>query len=183
MPYYRRNHIGEYFFITLVTRNRMQLFHDESARRLLHIAIKETQLQRPWKMDAIVLMPEHIHMLWIMPQNDNDYSTRISILKRKFTNTYLGSGGREASVPEGQKKRRLHGVWQQKFWEHTIKDAKDYNMHLDYIHTNPVRHGYVEKPKDWPWSSFNRHVKDGHYESDWQGRTDLPENTGYLWME
>jgi putative transposase len=66
-------------------------------------------------------------------------------------------------------KRHEAAIWQRRFWEHTINDEEDFEMHLDYIHYNPVKHGYVDRPADWAWSSFQRYVKEGIYENDWIG--------------
>jgi len=134
-------------------------------------------------MEAIVLLPDHLHMLWRMPEGDADYSTRIAATKKRFTRSYLAAGGAEAPVRPGQRRHRLRGVWQPRFWEHTIRDARDYHRHLDYIHLNPVKHGLVASPREWPHSSFHRYVEMGWYEPDWCGRTDLPGNIEYVWPE
>ncbi|MBS3733633.1 MAG: transposase [Phycisphaerae bacterium] len=183
MPHYRRRHDGELFFLTLVTQGRMSIFKHSRFRRALSEAMRTTQARHPWETTAVVLLPDHLHMIWRLPTSDKDYSTRITSLKRLFTRAYLAAGGKEASVPAGQRRKRRRGVWQRKFWEHTIRDAKDFRMHLDYIHLNPVKHGYVDRPRDWPWTSFHRHVAQGWYEPDWCGCVDLPHSTDYLWME
>ena len=183
MPNYRRNYEGEVFFFTVVTRCRRALFAEESNRRLLSSAIRSVQDQWPWEMAAIVVLPDHLHMLWRMPADDTDYSRRIALLKRRFTKAYLASGGQEAPVAPGQARHRLRGVWQRRFWEHTIRDARDFRVHLDYIHLNPVKHGLAERPGDWQWSSFARYVEMGSYEPDWCGRSDLPENVEYVLPE
>ena len=183
MPNYRRNYVGEHFFFTLVTRQRIRVFHRARWRRRLSEAIEQTQRERPWDMTGIVLLPDHLHMLWRMPRGDTDYSGRISVLKRRFTQAYLAGGGREAPVSTAQRAKRFRGVWQRKFWEHTIRDARDFRMHLDYIHLNPVKHGLAETPRDWAWSSFHRYVEQGMYEPDWCGRVDLPGSVEYVWGE
>ncbi len=181
MPVYRRNYEGEIFFFTIVTCNRMRIFDNAKYRSMLSDAIKKTRKDYPWEMAGIVLLPNHLHMIWELPQNDTNYSRRISLIKRHFTESYLASGGREAIVSASKKIQRYRGVWQRKFWEHTIRNAKDFRMHLDYIHGNPVKHDLSETPADWPWSSFRRYVDMGWYESNWQGRTDLPDNVEYVW--
>jgi putative transposase len=142
--------------------------------------IEEVKAESPWQMDAIVLLPDHLHMLWKTPPHDLDYSTRIAVLKKRFTDTFLKAGGRECRVLSGQTRHRRRGVWQERFWEHTIRDLKDYRLHLDYIHSNPVKHGLVELPIEWPWSSFHRYVKQGLYERDWCGHVELPGTVEYL---
>ncbi|MFW5733142.1 MAG: REP-associated tyrosine transposase [Planctomycetota bacterium] len=180
MPSYRRNYHGEYFFLTVVTASRRPLFEDEANRNILSIALRKTLAERPFEITAIVLLPDHLHMIWRMPEDDSDYSTRLSIIKDRFTRSYLAAGGTEASVSPGKRMKRHRGVWQPKFWEHTIKDARDFHMHVDYVHLNPVKHGWVKSPRDWPWSSFHRYVRCGWHESDWHGRVDLRENVEYF---
>jgi putative transposase len=183
MPNYRRKRQGELYFFTIVTCDRRPIFDASHARHLLHTAIDLTQKDHPWTMEAIVLLPDHLHMLWRLPEGDTDYSSRIGALKKRFMRRYLMRGGREGRVAPGQRRHRRRGVWQQRFWEHTISDARDFHRHVDYIHTNPVKHGLVDYPRDWPHSSFHRYVKTGWYESDWCGQTDLPGNVEYVWAE
>ena len=118
-----------------------------------------------------------------MPEGDLDYSSRVSGFKKRFTRAYLAAGGTEGVPPGGQRRHRLRGVWQRRFWEHTIRDARDFRMHLDYIHANPVKHGLVEWPRDWPWSTFHRYVRQGWYDVDWRGRIDLPGSVECLWAD
>ncbi len=183
MPSYRRWHDGEYFFFTVVTQARMAVFDKGCFRQALSDAMEQTRRERPWEMTAIVLLADHLHMVWRMPGPDKDYSGRISAWKRRFTRAYLAMGGPEAPVPEGQRRKRHRGVWQRKFWEHTIRDARDLLLHLDYIHLNPIKHGLVERPKQWAWSSFHRYVEMGQYDPDWCGRVDLPGSVEYVWDE
>ena len=183
MPNYRRNYVGSYYFLTVVTYDRRKLFYREDARRFLREAIEVTHRERPWKTEAIVLMPDHIHTLWQMPEGDTEYSKRIGIIKKRFTRAILAAGLVEPAVKAGQARHRYRAVWQPRFWEHTIRDAKDFWFHLDYIHMNPVRHGHSQKPWDWPYSSFRDWVAKGYYEKDWCGRLDLPVYAKYGWPE
>jgi len=184
MPNYRRRRQeGGCFFLTVVTCGRAPLFGDGQARALLRKVMRHVAASRPWTTEAIVLLPDHWHVLWRLPAGDTDYSGRVSRIKRAFTEEWLRRGGPEQRVTAAQRRRRRRGVWQVKFWEHTIRDARDFKMHLDYIHANPVKHGLVERPVDWPWSSFHRWVKAGEYAADWTGRTDLPGNVEYVWYD
>ena len=183
MPNYLRNYHGEYFFFTVVTHKRRPIFDKPRWRDLLSEALRKTQQANPWEMTAIVLLPNHLHMIWQMAETDKDYSARIASLKSRFTRAFLAAGGKEGKVTAAQKRKRYRGVWQRKFMEHTIRDAKDFRMHMDYIHANPVKHGLAKTPADWPHSSFHRHVELGHYEPDWCGRVDLPGNVEYVWNE
>ena len=184
MPNYRRRYIpGAHVFITMVTQDRRPLFKSEPWRELLRDGIEFVRQRHPFELTAMVLLPDHLHMMWKLPAIDTDYSTRISLIKRRFTYAYLRTGGTEAPQTVSRTRQRSRGVWQKRFHEHTIRDAKDFHMHLDYIHMNPVKHGVVSMANDWPWSSFHRYVDQKWYEADWQGQIDLPSNVQYLWMD
>ena len=180
MSHYRRSKHGVLFFLTWVTHNRRDIFSHSSARDLLRNAIEATRRDHPWETEAIVLLPDHLHMLWRLPETDNDYSRRMGVIKKRFTRAYLASGGAEGEVSASQKRQGNRGIWQKRFWEHSIRDARDFYMHIDYIHANPVKHGHVEFARDWPHSSFHRYIELGWYESDWAGRIDLPGTVEYL---
>jgi putative transposase len=184
MPSYRRRYLpGAYIFITMVTHGRGDIFSESRWRDLLRKCISFARQHRPFDVTGMALMPDHLHMLWKLPDDDTDYSQRISLIKRRFTYAYLRDGGKEGDQTASRKRQRVRGVWEKRFWEHTIRDPRDFHMHLDYIHMNPVKHGLVAAPADWEWSSFHRYVEQEWYEPDWQGRTDLPSNTQYLWMD
>jgi len=105
--------------------------------------------------------------MWTLPQGDLDYSTRWAAIKANFTRRWLTAGGLEVGVTQSQMRKRERGVWQPRFMEHTIRDEEDLGNHIDYIHWNPVKHGYVTRPIDWPWSSLHRFVRDGILPADW----------------
>ena len=128
-------------------------------------------LRYPVDVVAIVLLPEHLHALWTLPAGDTQYSLRWRWIKREFTRAWLEIGGAEQRPSEPSQREGRRGVWQRRFWEHTIQDAADLESHFDYIHYNPVKHGLVERPRDWPWSSFHRWVIAGHYSPDWADGT------------
>lgn len=163
MPYFRRVFVpgGTYFF-TLVTERRAPLFADATARRLLHEAIAECGYRYPFALDAIVLLHDHLHLLMTLPPADADYPTRVSFIKAAFTRSHLAGGGVEQPRSSARVRKRRRGVWQRWYWEHRIRDGRDRHCHLDYIHYNPVKHGYVTCPHAWPFSSFARHVRDGY---------------------
>lgn len=168
MPDYRRLYVpgGSYFF-TVVTQGRRPLFQGLMAQRLLGHAIRNCQNEWPFEVSAIVLLPDHLHTIWNLPPCDDRYSRRWSRIKRHFTKAWLSVGGREAFVTSDQLRQRRRGVWQPRFWEHTIRDEDDFQAHFDYIHFNPVKHGYARCAKDWPASSFHRWVRAGVYEEGW----------------
>ena len=168
MPQYRRTHLeGGSFFFTLVTHNRAGFLCSDDARPLLHRVMRECFARWPTQMDAIVLLPNHLHTLWTLPAGDSDYSVRWAWLKKEFTKTWLATGQAEGPVTNGRRHDGRRGVWQPKFWEHTIRDELDLQRHLDYIHYNPVKHGLVSCAADWPWSSFHRWVRQGAYPKNW----------------
>jgi putative transposase len=175
MPDYRRWRAeGGVFFFTVVTHQRQPIFSAPLALRLLRNAIAGVRHKRPFELRAIVLLPDHLHMLWRLPEGDAEYSTRMGLIKKRFTSTYLAAGGREGASTASRRKHRIRGVWQKRFIEHTIRDYADYKRHLDYIHANPVKHGLVSMPREWPHSSFHRHVRAGEYDLDWCGHVELP---------
>jgi putative transposase len=169
MPSYRRAHNpGGTFFFTIVTDGRAPLFTDPIARQLLHSAIAEARASRAFTIESIVLLPEHLHILMKLPEEESDYSTRIAHFKARFTSTWLESGAAiEQPRSKFRQRTRRRGVWQPRFWEHLIRDKDDYNNHLDYICYNPVKHGYVACPHLWPFTSFHRHVGERLYIQDW----------------
>ncbi len=168
MPNYRRFFVegGTYFF-TLVTASRFPLFNDPWARYFLGCAIRQERERRPFETLAIVLLPDHLHALWELPPGDKDYSERWQAIKAHFTSQWLEFAGEEMAVSAGYRKQRRRGVWQARFMEHTIRDEDDLAAHADYIHYNPVKHGLAPCPRDWPYSSFHRFARLGHYEPDW----------------
>src|SRR5688572_17207600 len=173
MPDYRRYFVegGTYFF-TVVTAGRKSLFLDPWARYLLGQAMREQRAVHPFETVAIVLLPDHLHAIWTLPQGDADYSGRWQSIKARFTSQWIEHGGRETHVSKGYRAQRRRGVWQARFMEHMIRDEEDLHAHADYLHYNPVKHGLAAAPRDWLWSSFHRFVLSGHYEPDW-GRSSI----------
>ena len=169
MPWYRRifRPGGTYFF-TLVTENRAPIFSNSRARSLLHDAFHECRSRRPFELEAIVLLPDHLHAIIELPESDHDYPTRVAAIKAHFTRSFLSWGGQEQARSSSRVAGRRRGVWQRKFWEHTIEDQEDFNRHVDYIHYNPVKHGLAKCPHAWPYSSFKKWVAASAYEPDWQ---------------
>jgi putative transposase len=168
MPQYRRWKIeGGMFFLTVVVHERRPLFGEAANRRLLREAITEAQARRPFEITATVLLPDHLHALWQLPEGDAGFSCRMRGVKHGFTRAYLAAGGVEGASSPGRARHRCRGVWQKRFHEHFIRDDTDLQRHLDYILYNPVKHGYVDSPAKWRWSSFQRYVKLGLYPADW----------------
>lgn len=168
MPNYRRNYTsgGSYFF-TVVTNNRAKILLVDGARRILREAIKDCQARWPFEIDAFVLLGDHLHTIWTLPANDANYSLCWSYIKKEFSKRYLAAGGQEQERNDSRQHRRERGFWQRRFWEHALRDEKDFERHVDYIHYNPVKHGLVSRAKDYPHSTFHRYQRQGVYDSSW----------------
>ncbi len=149
MPNYRRARVpgGTYFF-TVVTHRRRRLFHLVRNRKLLGDAFRECLRDWPFKLDAIVLLPDHLHTIWTLPFGDDHYSGRWSVIKKTFTKRYLAEGGVDQKVSAGKEREHRRGIWQRRVWEHCIEDEQDFESHFDYIHYNPVKHQLVKCPRD-----------------------------------
>ena len=169
MPNYRRCYVpgGSYFF-TVVTERRALILGTDLARDLLRAAFRDGfDRWPPFRVDALVLRRDHLHAIWTLPPGDADYSKRWGAIKKHFTQSWLALGGAEKPLTASRQQRRRRGVWQRGFWEHTLRDEQDYARHFDYLHYNPVKHGLVACPRDWPYSTFHRWVKRGAYEAHW----------------
>jgi putative transposase len=179
MPDYRRYFVagGTYFF-SLVTADRAPLFGSAEARRLLGQLMRQQRNMKQFDTIAIVLLPDHLHTIWTLPAGDSDYSNRWKAIKATFTSAWVTLGGDERAVSKGYQRQRRRGVWQPRFIEHTIRDEQDLHDHANYIHYNPVKHGYVRRPADWPWSSFHRYVLSGDYSEWWGGDGRIPPDLG-----
>ena len=159
---YRRLRIpGTLWFFTLVTYQRRIIFDNESSIAILNRAIKKVSGMKPYQIEAFVILPDHIHLIMSLPEGDSDYSSRIKMIKTAFTKDNFRD---LKELPRNDKGEMR--VWQSRFWEHWIRDDKDLERHLDYIHYNPVKHGYVESPDQWVNSSFQDYVKLGMYSAN-----------------
>ncbi len=172
VPDYRRYYVpGGTDFFTSVTHQRRPILTTELGRRCLREAISVVQNQHPFKLVAVVLIPNHWHTIWTLPRGDDRYSLRWGRIKEEFTRRWLAAGGGERFQSLSRWKHRMRGVWQKRFWEHTVRDEDDLIRCADYIHWNPRKHNLVRRTRDWPWSSFHRHVALGEYDIRW-GATD-----------
>lgn len=165
MPDYRRFRVpgGTYFFtVNLLERRRDTLVRHVDA---LREAVRRTQRERPFHIDAWVVLPDHLHCVWTLPPGDDDFSNRWKAIKIRFVQGIPATERRsEVRVARGER-----GVWQRRFWEHAIRDDRDYTNHVDYCHWNPMKHGLVQRLSDWPYSSFHRYVRLGLLPPDWAG--------------
>jgi putative transposase len=168
MSEYRRTYIpGGTFFLTLVTYQRIPLFSNPENINRLRVAISTTRREMPFEIIGAVVLPEHIHFLWILPPDDSNYSKRIGRLKVLFTHSLRGKKMLPQNVSISRQKHRESDVWQRRFWEHTIRHEEDLAKHLDYIHYNPVKHRLAACPHQWEYSSFHKSVRQGTYSADW----------------
>ena len=168
MPNYRRNYVpgGCYFFtVNLLERKRNLLTENID---LLRNSVRTVRRLYPFNIDAWVVLPDHMHCVLTLPPDDNDYPRRLRLIKLLFSKG-LPATERLSAV---RKRRGERGIWQRRYWEHTIRDERDYSRHIDYVHVNPKKHGYVKQVVDWPYSTFHRYVADGLLPVDWCGADD-----------
>lgn len=170
MVFYRRNFIsgGTYCFTVARTdRKRDGLVRHIN---LLRLAFRRAKRERPFTIDAIVVLPEHLHCVWTLPPGDADYSHCWRLIKARLSKDLL-----LACAPIHQSAKGEYNVWQRRFWEHTVRDEADLLSHVDYIHYNLVKHGLVTRVSDWPYSSFHRFVRMGWLSADWADDPNLSE--------
>jgi len=165
VSFYRRNFVqgGTYFFTVNLADRRQTWLVDYID--VLRESILKVKRSRPFHIDAWVVLPDHMHAIWTLPEGDADYSGRWREIKKAFTKTFpLNEDRSSARWRQGER-----GIWQRRFWEHTIQSELDYKAHIDYVYFNPVKHGWVGSVKDWPYSSFHRDVRLGLYPESWGG--------------
>ena len=168
MSDYRRVFIpGGCYFFTVVTHERQPLFCDKHRIALLREAMRSVMRKRPFEIQAMVVLPDHLHALWRLPPGDADFSSRWRDIKNRVSK----------QIPAPVNARGEKAVWQRRFWEHAIRDLDDWSRHVDYIHYNPVKHGYCARAGDWPYSSFGKAVEAGWYHADW-GCAEPPDLSG-----
>jgi len=165
MANYRRNFIpgGTFFFTVNLAdrRSRLLTAHVD----LLRTAFRDVRRRYPFAIAAIVVLPDHLHTIWTLPDNDADFALRWRLIKTGFSRglprTERVSGSR---ADKGER-----GIWQRRYWERTLRDEADFARHADYIHFNAVKHGHARRVRDWPYSSFHRMVRLNIYPLNWAG--------------
>ena len=164
---------GTWFFtVNLAERRGNRLLIDRiDLLRAVFDRVRSTHL---FTIDAVVILPDHIHCIWTLPPDDTDFSTRWGLIKGQFSRG-IEKGEK---VSQSRLKRSERGIWQRRYWEHLIRDDDDFNRHVDYIHWNPVKHGYVQRVIDWPYSSFHAYMRRGVYPEDWEGLQPMGIETG-----
>ncbi len=160
MQYRRSTAKGGTFFFTVVTGDRRKFFSDEFNVNLLRESFSTVKEKHRFAIDAFVLLPEHLHCIWTLPENDNDFSTRWRLIKGHFSRNC-------------REELKGRAVWQHRFWEHQIRNEEDLIRHVEYIHYNPVKHGLVKSPRAWQHSTFRRYVEQGVYHPDWGANEEI----------
>ena len=180
MEYRRAKTPGTSYFFTVVTYQRRRFLCQGENVNLLRSAFRYVMEKHPFQMDAIVILPEHIHSLWTLPESDANFSTRWRLIKSWFSRQcnfqYQGQ------IPASRQHKGEKAIWQRRFWEHQIQDNRDFIAHVEYIHYNPVHHGLVKAPKDWAYSSFHNYVQRGIYDVMW-GASEKPVFNSSIGME
>src|SRR5262245_16696869 len=175
MTRYRRAKVeGGTFFFTLALADRSS---DLLVRHIEQLRASYSRVQRryPFETIAICVLPDHLHAIWSVPQDDANFPLRWSQIKAGFSRELSES----AHLSPSKIAKREKGIWQRRYWEHVVRDDTDLQRHVDYIHFNPVKHGHVSRARDWPYSSFARYVERGLLPLDWGGDAlDLPGSFG-----
>jgi len=170
IPYmdYRRLYVagGTYFF-TQVTYHRNPIFIQKAAIDVLRQAFRYTIDRHPFNIVASVILPDHLHLIWTLPPDDQNFPTRWRLIKSHFTREYARSNQQPP-------------FWQRRYWEHLIRDEEDFSNHLDYIHFNPVKHGMVDSPEKWAHSTFKKFVASGYYPPEWLRTTTAWDSGEFL---
>ena len=173
MRYRRAKVKGGTYFFTVVTHKRIKIFNRSDHIELLRQAFREVIKQHPFKIDAFVLLPDHLHCIWTLPQGDADFSIRWRLIKSYFSRQIGwvvrvdGRNPTKMTTSTSRLSKNEKSIWQRRFWEHLIRNHEDLRQHVEYIHYNPVKHGLVRAPADWEYSSFHRFADKGIYDIRW----------------
>ena len=160
---YRRATVagGTYFFTVNLAERRRTILVDEV--ETLRMVIREVKQRHPFHIDAMIILPDHLHAVWTLPVGDHDFATRWMLIKAGFSRRIAAGERRNPSrASKGER-----GIWQRRYWEHLVRDDGDYARHVDYVHFNPVKHGHVTRAADWPYSSIHRYIASGVITPDW----------------
>ena len=165
MPNYRRAFVpgGCWFFTANLLDRRSSLLTDQI--EALREATRRARERHPFHIDAFVILPDHIHAIWTLPEGDADFSMRWRLIKIVFSKSIP----KTERLSKVRRARGERGIWQRRFWEHLIRDDEDYGRHVEYCYINPVKHGLVARVRDWPFSLFHRDVAAGLFPQDWAG--------------
>jgi len=153
---------GGTFFFTVNLANRTSSLLTENIQ-LLRNSVRKVRDNHPFTIIAMVVLPEHLHAIWTLPKGDHNYPLRWSLIKSGFSRSLE----KQEYINKSRKLKRERGIWQRRYWEHQILDEKDLARHVDYIHINPVKHGYTNSPVQWPYSSVHRYIRQGILPNNW----------------
>ena len=148
---------GGCFFFTVVTYKRQKLFLNENNIIMLRKALRHVKNNHPFEIDATAILPDHIHTIWHLPKDDSNYSLRWRLIKH-YVSTHIDTTTNH---------RKEKNIWQRRFWEHKIRNENDWRNNIDYIHYNPVKHGYVDHASNWKYSSYTNSLTKGWYDNSW----------------
>lgn len=167
MHYRRAKAMGGTYFFTVNLADRTKKYLTDYIDTFRDI-LNNVKQKHPFILDALVLLPDHLHAIWTLPANDYNYATRWKLIKSNFSRQIP----RQEKINNSRIKKGERGIWQRRYWEHQIRDFRDYENHINYIHYNPVKHGYTMNPIDWPYSSIHSHISKGIINSDWGANED-----------
>lgn len=152
---------GTFFFTVNLADRSKTLLTDHIAT--LRESVRKVRNMHSFHIAAMVVLPEHLHAIWTLTPGDTDYPTRWALIKAGFSRQLPATEHISAS----RRVKGERGIWQRRYWEHQIRDEHDFARHVDYIHFNPVKHGHVKSPRDWPHSSIHRFIREGVLPPDW----------------
>ena len=173
MRYRRASTPGATYFFTLNTVDRSGQLLTEHVDALRE-SFRSVRRSRPFVLDAICVLPEHVHLLMTLPSEDADFATRVMLIKQGFSRR-VPAGER---ISTSRTSRGERGLWQRRYWEHLIRDDTDFERHVDYIHFNPVKHGWAQRAADWPHSSIRRFIREGVIDAAWASVGGMEIDTG-----
>jgi len=173
MQYRRIKTAGGTYFFTVNLADRSSALLVEHVAELRQ-AVRTVKQGHSFDILAWVVLPEHMHAVWTLPPDDDDFSTRWMLIKTGFSRS-IQSG---ESINASRLRKGERGIWQRRFWEHQIRDENDLARHIDYVHINPVKHGHAVKANDWPYSSIHRYIRSGLLAADLAADVDSPNATG-----
>ena len=174
--YIRSDTPGATYFFTLTLRDRSARWLVDHVTEL-RACVAEVKARHPFEIEAMVVLPEHLHALWRLPVDDADFSTRWMLVKQGFTRQLCDAGVLDEAGAQARGVKGERGLWQRRFWEHLVRDEADYARHVEYCYINPLKHGLVTRVRDWPHSSFHRDVRAGIVPPDWAG--EIEQNGGF----
>jgi putative transposase len=172
MQYRRTNITGATYFFTVNLANRKNNLLINEIDKLRN-TLNKVKKSHPFKLDAMVILPEHLHAIFTLPKYDNNFAKRWSLIKAGFSRQLP----KREAIGQSRKSKGERGIWQRRYWEHLIRDEKDFEKHVNYIHYNPVKHGYVKQPKDWKYSTIHKYIEKGILKSDWGYKTNNDETS------